>query len=163
MQLDWRRVIVISHNNYAMKVHTPVDQDALRMVGTMLRFVRVVDQQFRRYSPSVSLNDLSVLFRIKRGVDTPSGLADALHLDRPRVTRITDHLVELGYIDRQEDQADRRRCRLSLTESGETYLEDAIIATSEAVDKLLNALDDSDRNALLRGVEAVRPVVDGQP
>lgn len=134
----------------------------MRTVGTMLRFVRVVDQQFRRFSPGTSLTDLSVLAQLNRGVDTPSALADALHLDRPRVTRITDHLVELGYIEREEDQEDRRRCRLHLTLTGEAYLDDASLAASQAVDSLLGPLTDQDREALLRGLNAVRPIVDSR-
>ena len=132
------------------------------MVGTMLRFVRVIDQQFRRSSPGTSLTDLSVLVQMNQGIDTPSSLADALHLDRPRVTRITDHLVDLGYIEREEDQEDRRRCRLHLTSSGEAFLEDAGIAAAQAVHGLLDPLSAADRDALLRGLSAVRPIVDNR-
>lgn len=152
--------IIVIYNYSSMAEEEMVDRDALRMVGTMLRFVRIIDQRARSVlGTELTLNDLSVLAAIERGSDLPSAVADALRLDRPRVTRITDHLASLGYVTRAVDQEDRRRCRLGMTTDGRRALTEGRASISAAVDAILENLPEDDRSVLLRSVEALRPLL----
>lgn len=144
-----------------MQSHVGVNKDALLAVSTMLRMVRLVDQRFRQtLATDLSLADLSVLTEIASGTDSPSAVATALHIDRPRVTRITDRLASLGYVEREVGSEDRRRWRLSVTRSGSEWRRHAKEVLSETVDHLLAHIDEADRAALLRSLTALSPVLD---
>ena len=48
----------------------------------------------------------------------PSTLADKLGYTRPRMTRILDSLVAKGYVSRRNDEHDRRKVLVRVTEEG---------------------------------------------
>jgi DNA-binding MarR family transcriptional regulator len=140
-----------------------VNPQALRMVGTMFRFVRSVDQRLRRKGLSeLSLTESAVLLQIERGTSTPSEISDTMHIDRPRVTRIVDRLVALGYVTREADQIDRRRTILSITPVGERRLNAILALVSSLLDELLVGLERQQRETLMAAVEFLRPVAEGR-
>lgn len=146
-----------------MTVDSRVDLDALRTVGTMLRFVRLVDQGLRRSEGSeLSLTELGVLLQIGRGTTIPSEIADAVHIDRPRVTRIVDRLVALDFVTREADLVDRRRSRVNITRSGQEHLSQSLATASAIIDSLLVGLSPEQRVELQSSVEGIRPSVDGR-
>ncbi|MDQ2741485.1 MAG: MarR family winged helix-turn-helix transcriptional regulator [Chloroflexota bacterium] len=145
-----------------MTAHDTIDPDALRLAGTLLLMVRELDHQVRQVGSDelLSVTDLSVMRQIESGNDLPSLVARALRLDPGRVTRITDTLVSLGYVDRREDEEDRRRCRLTLTSTGLQRLKVGQAAVSSAMNHLLGDLTPEERDDLAIGIECVRRVLD---
>jgi DNA-binding MarR family transcriptional regulator len=130
------------------------------MVGTMLRLVRAIGRAHSETGGGeLTLPDISVLNRVFSGTDLPSLVARELRLDPPRVTRITDHLVELGLVVREDDPEDRRRSRLRVTESGEMHLREALTSVSRAVDAFLDEIKPQQRAALIDSMDAVRSVL----
>jgi len=67
-----------------------------------------------------------------------------------KVTRAVDRLVALGYVQRAEDEFDRRRVVLSLSPVGRKVYEDIEGATRRIELLLLNALSTREREALDR-------------
>jgi DNA-binding MarR family transcriptional regulator len=138
----------------------PIDSEALRMVGTMLRLVRAIGRAYAEASGGdLTLPDISVLSLVLNGIDLPSLVARELRLDPPRVTRITDHLVELGLVSREDDPEDRRRSRLRVTDSGQSRLREALALVSSAVDSFLDEIKPEQRAALIDSMDAVRAVL----
>lgn len=135
-----------------------IDRDVLRLASTLLLMARELDHEVRRASPNepLSMADLSVLRQIGHGRDLPSLVARALRLDPGRVTRITDNLVNLGYVSRSEDQVDRRRSRLELTPPGLARLRAGQAEVSAAMHGLLEGLSEDERQALTLGLEGAR-------
>jgi DNA-binding MarR family transcriptional regulator len=134
------------------------------MVGTLALISRLLEQMLRRgeMEDQLSVLEISVLGQIDRGNELPSGVARALHIDPARVTRITDRLVALGYLDRQTDSADRRRCVLRLTPAGETRVAEGRTDLSRAMNSVLDGLRAEDRSALMHHLETVRQLIDGR-
>lgn len=67
-----------------------------------------------------------------------------------KVTRAVDRLVELGYVRREQDAADRRRVALSLSSEGRKVYEDIERATRIVELALLDALSMPERRTLGR-------------
>jgi DNA-binding MarR family transcriptional regulator len=130
----------------------------LRIAGTLALLAREIDGKTRGSGPGDGLGiaELSVLRQIERGNDLPSKIARELRLDPARVTRITDSLVALGYVERGDDPADRRRCRLTLTGPGIERVLAGRAEIGNLVKQLLASLTDDERASLTRGLEAVR-------
>src|SRR5271165_2400959 len=94
------------------------------MAGTLVRSLRFIDERVRRTAADeLGVSELGVMGQIERGVDLPSALARTLRIDPSKVTRIVDHLVGNGYVERGADPHDRRRCPLKLTVEGAARLE----------------------------------------
>ena len=58
------------------------------------------------------------------GPHTVRGLAQALRISKPAVSRALDRLGELGYVYRQRDDLDRRNVLVQRTQSGARFLTD---------------------------------------
>jgi len=71
---------------------------------------------------------------------TQSDIAQALDLSEPAVTQMIGRLLREGLINRERDKDDRRRWRLSLTQSGEEKAEQAHQAFAPINDLLDRAL-----------------------
>ncbi len=67
---------------------------------------------------SSSFLALAMLLSCQGGQLNPCDLSDALIASRTNVTRMTDELVNAGWVDRKPSTGDRRRVELSLTEAG---------------------------------------------
>lgn len=136
--------------------------DGLRLARVMLRLTRKLNSHVRALGgeDDLHLAEVSVLGQIERGHDLPSLIARALHLDPPRVTRITDRLVSLGYIERAPDASDRRLCRLHLTPAGSRRLATARDDLAETMEYLLEGLTDDERQGLEEGLRGMSRVLD---
>lgn len=66
---------------------------------------------------------LVMIFHSEDNKLNPCDLSDALLSSRTNVTRLSDELVEAGWVERQACTEDRRRIELSLTPAGEALLE----------------------------------------
>lgn len=144
-----------------MEAPSDVDLDMIRMVGGMLRFARAIDHHVRYALESdLGVRDLSVLAQVGHGAALPSLVARQLWLDPPRVSRIINHLVTLGYVVRRADVLDRRRSLLSLTPAGQERLARGKREMAKAVAWLVAQLTEPERLDLEHGLWSVRRVVD---
>lgn len=141
---------------------TGTRMDALSTARTYIRLVRLLEQQTRSETNEepLTLTEMGVLGQIERGQTLPSMIARALALDPARVTRITDHLFTLGYVRRESDPDDRRRCPLRLTDAGAERLERGRLQFSSAMAAILSGLTDEELAALRVGTDGLTRVLD---
>jgi DNA-binding MarR family transcriptional regulator len=87
-----------------------------------------------------------VLAAAARGTcNSQLALAQQLGVDRTVMTYLLDDLQQTGLIERQPDPADRRARRIVTTDRGRALLADLDQRLARAEDRVLAALDDSDR------------------
>lgn len=65
---------------------------------------------------------LLLLVYLKPGPHTVRGLARALNVSKPVITRALNRLGALGYLRRQRDDADKRNIFVARTEEGAEFL-----------------------------------------
>ena len=75
-------------------------------------------------APDLSARQMALMLSVYlgSGPHTVRGLALALKISKPAVSRALDRLGELGYIRRQRDDLDRRNVLVQKTPSGATFL-----------------------------------------
>lgn len=83
----------------------------------------------------------------------PSTLADTLGYTRPRMTRILDSLVSKGFVERKNDEADRRKVLVRVTSEGIKHAKQQGDSGVEAVAKQLSALGDESARELINLLE----------
>ena len=91
---------------------------------------------------------LEYLSRQEGGMN-PSELADALGYTRPRMTRILDSLVYKGYVERRNDENDRRKVLVSATPEGIEHAKRQGDSSIAAVAEQLQSLGDSSARVLV--------------
>lgn len=81
-----------------------------------------------------------------------SDLARGLLVSQPAATKLIDRLVLKGYVIREENPADRRACRISVSESG-THLVDSIRAErDQRFSALIRQMEEGKQAALINGL-----------
>lgn len=87
------------------------------------------------------------------GALTVNELAAALFLEKSSASRLADGLVRKGYAERATDPEDRRRVRISLTQSGRALARKVEEDLTAHRGELLTGLPASERRAVIRAVE----------
>lgn len=108
-------------------------------MSTQLQVLELWRQSFvasvRSDAPDLSARQLALLLSVYlgKGPHTVRGLAQALNISKPAVSRALDRLGELGYIRRERDDLDRRNVLVQRTSSGGKFLMDlsAVIQKAE--------------------------------
>lgn len=77
-------------------------------------------------APDLSARQMSLMLSVYlgEGPHTVRGLAQALRISKPAVSRALDRLGELGYVSRQRDDLDRRNVLVQRTSAGAQFLTD---------------------------------------
>jgi len=85
-------------------------------------------------APDLSARQMSLMLSVYlgEGPHTVRGLAQALRISKPAVSRALDRLGELGYVYRQRDDLDRRNVLVQRTSGGARFLTDFSALIDEA-------------------------------
>lgn len=82
-------------------------------------------------------------------------LSQRTSLDRVQVSRAATRLEDKGLITRKILDADRRLRNYAITEAGRSLFRTAFEGVGARADEILDAMNDHDRAALERGIEAL--------
>lgn len=81
-----------------------------------------------------------------------SGLAKHMGVTASTMSIAVDRLVKLGYVVRELDDADRRRVRLRLTDSGVRVCAESSVLEPDLVQEMLDQLSAAERRDALKGL-----------
>lgn len=100
----------------------PVELTATEALGL---WHRVSLQQVQHEERDLTLRQMAILLHIYLvpPPHTVRGLATALGVTKPVITRALDTMGEMGWVDRTRDESDRRNVVIKRTLAGALYLE----------------------------------------
>lgn len=86
---------------------------------------RVTVTTVRSDGPDLTARQMAVLMtvRLEQAPHTVRGLAAALNVGKPAITRALDTLSRLGFVQRRRDPKDGRNVFVEATEKGEAFLD----------------------------------------
>jgi long-chain acyl-CoA synthetase len=111
----------------------------------------------KRVEMALALMDLTlpqyrVMGILAEGAAAASGLADRLAVRPPSITAIIDGLVARGLVDRKQEESDRRRVAVRLTEEGKRVYEAADRSVDEHLSAIAACLPSKDETMALRSL-----------
>lgn len=107
----------------------------------------------------LTVQQVRIVMLIASGAATTGrDLAQKLGVKPPTVSASVDRLVELGFIERDATNPDRRVKHLMATQGG-LHLHEKLLGVRSATDELLLELDPDDLRALAQGTRAMRRAV----
>ncbi|MET1051458.1 MAG: MarR family transcriptional regulator [Mycetocola sp.] len=89
------------------------------------------------------------------GPSTQQSLADAMQVSARNITGLVDALEGAGFVARAPHPTDRRATIVSLTPTGEITMSDMAREHADLSSELLNAVSPGDRDAFVRGLDAI--------
>jgi long-chain acyl-CoA synthetase len=101
----------------------------------------------------LTLPQYRVLGILAEGSAAASGLADRLAVRRPSITALIDGLVARDLVDRRQEDADRRRVALRLTDEGARILAEADRTVDDYLVSIAGHLPDEDEAMALHSLE----------
>ena len=86
---------------------------------------RVTVSTVRSDAPDLTARQMAVLMtvRLQPAPHTVRGLAAALNVGKPAITRALDTLTRLGFVQRRRDPKDGRNVFVERTEAGDAFLD----------------------------------------
>ena len=110
------------------------------------------------YNPNSS--DFRVLGILMRHGPLPmSRIGEWLGISKPNMTSVIDRLIVEGWVERRQDQKDRRIIEVGLTPQGKIYVEDKWREARESARKKLSTLSEEERKTLYASLESVRVIL----
>ena len=101
---------------------TETERPALQPLG---QWMRTLVDYVRSGKPDLTNRQMALMMTvyIGSGPHTVRGLAEALHVSKPVITRTLNKLSALGYLRRERDVADRRNIFITRTSKGAEFLD----------------------------------------
>jgi len=107
----------------------------------------------------ISMQQLRAIYFLRDEEEASVGrLAELFSIGLPAASLLADRLVRAGYVERREDQADRRRVLLSLTRVGLRLVTDLREGSHALLRRWMSSLSEEDLAALARGWRALADV-----
>lgn len=111
--------IFVRETDRTLKVNAISDQSLFTWMHTLVDYVRSGEPDLTNRQMA-----LLMLVYLDAGPHTVRGLARALNVSKPVVTRALNRLGALGYLRRQRDEADKRNIFVARTPKGAEFLAD---------------------------------------
>ena len=129
-------------------------------VGRLLRYRAA--EFFRDREIAVSPEQWVLLLQIaEKGQPVMSDLVDKTANDHPNVTRLVGGLMKLGYVSRMTNPDDRRSLLVSVTESGQAFIDDILPELISEKASFFDGLDQNDITALNKTLKVVLMNLEG--
>lgn len=110
------------------------------------KLVRPVEQQTKIKISPMQFNAMIVINNYKPV--TMKKIAEELNISKQQTTLIIDKLIEIDYVERENDAYDRRIVRITLTDSGMHFLDNEKRILSDLLKEKIECLDDNDLYSL---------------
>ncbi len=109
---------------------------------------------------NLSFPESIVLRMLQRASLSVADVASCISITQSAASRVVDRLVHGGYVEREENPADRRQKVLTLTPAGEALMEQIEAKVAHAAQPIIDALSKPEREqfcALLAKMVACQP------
>ena len=119
-------VMTFPDERHADKFRWRINAVASMAINTLSTWMTALVDYVRSGEPDLTNRQMALLLLVylKPGPHTVRGLARALNVSKPVVTRALNRLGALGYLRRQRDDSDKRNIFVARTSEGADFLEE---------------------------------------
>lgn len=120
-----------------------------RGLSALFRVASRAKSKMIQYGPGIEWSTFGILIPLMEcGPLRSSALAEAVHLDPSRVSRMVSHMIELGLVARHADPADGRAAILQITTEGERLFHQIQRQRDEYLASVVSDWSEHDRRSL---------------
>ncbi|PAB60059.1 MarR family winged helix-turn-helix transcriptional regulator [Anaeromicrobium sediminis] len=121
-----------------------------KLISNIVHFYPLFQKEFLDLRIDNNVKEISpLLFRILdeihiEGNTTVSTLSKRLSISMPNTSRSVNTLIKLGYVDKRQDEVDKRIIHLYLTMKGLDLVENSILEAEKKIFTKFNVLDEKE-------------------
>ena len=116
---------------------------------------------FRNKQPPLPLNQYVLLMFINtEGAITNSSASEMLKISKQQMSTVAERLLEQGYISKNTDCRDRRRCLLELTEKGREIIRQQNEYVRKKFEDRLPKLSENEQQQLSDAINCLKISID---
>jgi DNA-binding MarR family transcriptional regulator len=120
-------------------------------IATMFKtFLKGVSQGWNKQGFALSMTQFKALHVLSKGPMMVSQIAHALDMTPAAITGVTDFLLAEGYVEKERAAGDRRVVNITLTQEGESLIEEVHNKQKEIMQSYFSILPDEDIDHLRR-------------
>lgn len=86
-------------------------------------------------------------------------LSSFFGIPKQQMTKIINHLSDIGAVTRESDPSDRRLVKIRVRDDADAYVAKYRESICHALDRALDSLDEADRNALLEAMNTIQMIL----
>lgn len=102
---------------------------------------------------NLSFSQRHTLYHIKNNISLSiQELAEQLHVEHSTMSRNIKKLVQEGFVDIYQDEKDKRRKVIALSQEGEKRLAEATESINQTISKALEVLHEQEIEAVIHGM-----------
>ncbi|WP_158531654.1 MULTISPECIES: MarR family winged helix-turn-helix transcriptional regulator [unclassified Meiothermus] len=136
------------------------DTSLLELASAILRLSRQIRAALDgplEATLQLNFSEINVLRLIDQGVHSPSDLARELQIPAPTISRILNHLVERGLVERDVDNLNLRRFHLRLTPEGQRIRQKTRQTAQQILTQRYRQIPQPVLERALEGLQALEP------
>ena len=140
-----------------------------RVASDLLSVPPLIFRLIRRKLVMTTLEDIDVDIKLlhfeimkvlkEEGTLHPREIGERLLVAKAQMTHLVDKLVELGFVNREMDESDRRTINITLTDKGSKMLDEQDNIVVNAVRENMAALTDAELEALSHSLRTLRDIL----
>ncbi len=136
--------------------------DLLSIPPLILRMLRrkLIKTTLAGIEPDINLPHFEIMKVLQEeGTLHVAEIGERLQIAKAQMTHLIDRLVELGFVERQMDAADRRTLNIALTGRGRRLMEEHEANLVNAVREYMASLTDDDIETLSESLRNLRDIL----
>lgn len=126
------------------------------LIDVFPKVMQSVRHEMRAERGELTITQFRMLANVRQGVCNNKILGEKLGVSEAAVSRMLDLLVQENLIAKKIDEEDRRNKVLTLTASGKKLYEKITQSARERMSVKLQALEENDRETVIRGLEVLQ-------
>jgi MarR family transcriptional regulator, organic hydroperoxide resistance regulator len=139
-----------------------IDAVTMELSKILPLFQQKLIKPFEQIAKSkISPMQFYVMFTLKEKGDLAmTQLSNELLTSKQQMTPIIDKLIEFGFVERKNDEIDRRIVKITLSSSGKLFLEKQKMEMFDMLKTKIQNLSDDDLSTLHKAFLEIRRVID---
>lgn len=140
------------------KNNIPIEQCNLRILQSLRRIIRAVDQHSRKLISDYNITSPQLMTLLILAENGPMGvakIAETVHLSPSTMVGILDRLEAKGYITRERSIEDRRSVVVNVTKEGLKFIKNAPSPLQDKLAESLKNLPELEQSTIALSLERI--------
>lgn len=133
-----------------------------KLAENIINFIPQLNRRFFRMMPKLDMpkQQLGLLHMLTHHCHMPMKVfSDKMHISKPNLTKLVNHLIDEGLVVRSHSEEDRRIILLDITEAGREVVKSHYEMMIEEVTKMFEVFEDNEVEELSHHISEINRLI----
>jgi DNA-binding MarR family transcriptional regulator len=141
------------------------EEKSYEIINNLTMIIKIINRKINNKMDNKrsNLSSIMILKQLSSGEEkTLTEIAENLGLPNSTTSVLVDKLVKEGMLDRIRDEKDRRKVLITITEEGYKKMGEFLEMHMQNFRELIHTTNNEDADAILKGLETLAKVIQGE-